>query len=201
MTNWTNLIDLEHETQYFEELLERDAPDEFVKAEYDRLCMCYFGFTKEELNGQVPQIVMDDFENWYFEEVINLGQRHGFDFEEKKGDKQVTRFFDGGYVVGQSAYFAEMLIAKECGFFPSTPDELATVKLERQAKEFQAELLRQRQRPKQDARERAEVFGEGSPKLRAGMITAPVGKGKDGRSRTVSVEVIPSRRVPLRKRY
>ena len=197
MTLTGMLIDLAHETAYFEKLIEDDAPDAQIEAEFDRLCMQYFKYTRSELTGEVPRVVLSGLDDWCYDEIIDLGARHGFDFGDRAGDRRVQGPYDSDYVILQWVYFAEMLIAKECGYFPTTSDEVAKVKLDREATKFQAELRRQRQRPREDALERDQVFGKDIRTLKPGMISPLNLKGKNRTGRgEVKVEVIHRRRLP-----
>lgn len=194
MTRWSTLIDLEHETAHLGELIEQEAPGEAIEAEFDLRSIQYFGFTRHELKEQVPRVVLSGLEDWYFEEVMDLGQRHGFDFEEKAGKEEISIYDDGGYVVPQWVYFAEMLIAKECGFFPTTQDEISAVKLNREARRFEEELRRQRQRPRPEDAEREQVFGKPVREIKPGSIVARVTMNREKSTRSVRevrVEVRP----------
>lgn len=191
MSRWSTLIDLEHETAYFGSLIDQEASDELIEKEFDRLSLMYFGYTRKELKEQVPLVVLGGFEEWYYEEIIELGARHGYDFADKASNKEIGFTENGFFVISQWMYFAEMLIAKECGFFPTTTDEIVKVKLDRDAKKFQNELLRQRQRPSEYDQERERVFGPSS--IREGTIITPKTKHKPSIGREIKVEVIRRR--------
>lgn len=192
-----NLIDLEHETAYFGELIEKEAPQHAIDAEFDRLCMEHFRYIRSELTGQVPAAVLCDLDSWSYEEVLNLGYRHGFDFAEKAGKEEYFLDRHVRYVIVQWVYFAEMLIAKECGYFPTSPEDVTAVKLNRDARRFEEHVRRERQKPRTEALEREQVFGKDERTLRPGTIVAPGSKGKDSRGiREIRVEVRPRDRRP-----
>lgn len=192
-----NLIDLEHETAYFGELIEKGAPQYVIDAEFDRLCMEHFKYTRSELTGEVPAVVLRDLDSWKYEEALNLGDRHGFDFAEKAGDEEEFLDEDAGYVIEQWVYFAEMLIAKECGYFPTRPEDVTAVKLNRDARRFEEHIRRERQRPRTEAVERERVFGKPERSLKPGTIVTPATKGKNSRGgREIIVEVRPRDRRP-----
>lgn len=187
------VIDLEKETAFLGALIEQNAPGREIEAEADLQCRRYLGFTRTELTEQVPQSVLGGLDDWAYEEIIWLGLRHGFDFCHKADTSELPPDFDGGCVIDQWVYFAEVLIAKECGFFPTDPADLARIKLDREAAKFQDVLRRQKQRPRTDHLEREKVFGP-TINIKPGVIIAPKAKGKDARGqREVRVEVLPRR--------
>ncbi|MGC5781755.1 hypothetical protein [Methylobacterium sp. NFXW15] len=198
MNHRSNLIDLEFETARLGELLEQQAPEDAIEAECDRVCMQYFGYTRHELTQQVPAIPLAGLDEWYYDEVLDLGERHGFDFREKKGSREHSIYRDVGYVVEQWVYIAEMLIAKECGFFPSTFEEIATVKMNREARVFEEAIRREKQKPRRESLELAKVFGERPREIKPGTIVATPVKGKGAKpGREVRIEVRSRDRRPL----
>lgn len=197
MSRWSTLVDLEYETAYLGELIENGAPDEVIEAEFDRRCMLHFGFTRGELTSSVPPVVLSGFEDWYYEEVLNIGQRHGFDFRDKVRNEEISMFEEVWNVIPQWVYFAEMLIAKECGYFPSTPVEIASVKLNRDARRFEEQMRRDRQKPRPEILEREQVFGKRQRDIKPGTIVAPLTKGNGTRGpREIRIEVRPRDRRP-----
>jgi hypothetical protein len=185
------------ETADLGDLIEKEAPDEVIEAEFDRRCMQYFGFARHELTDSVPAVVLSGLEDWYYEEVLHLGQRHGFDFRDKARNEELSMSDDVWNVIPQWPYFAEMLIAKECGYFPSTSVELATMKLNRDTRRFEEEMRRQRQQPRPEILEREQVFGKRQRDIKPGTIVAPLAKGKGTKgAREIRIEVRPRDRRP-----
>ena len=197
MNRWNTLIDLEHETAYLGELVEKEAPEHLINQEFDRVCLEYFKYTIHELTDRVPEAVLSGFDDWSYEEIIALGARHNFDFAEKAGDEKLSMYDDSGFVIAQWEYFAEMLIAKECGYFPSTPEEIIAVNLTRDARRFEDHVRRERQKPRPEILEREQVFGKRQRDIKAGTIVAPLAKGKGTKGpREIQIEIRSRDRRP-----
>lgn len=197
MSRWSTLIDLEHETVRLDELIAQGAPDQAIEEEFDRCCMLYFDFTRHELTQEVSRVVLSGLYDWGYYQILDLGERHGFDFADKAMNEELSQFDLYRYPIYSWMYFAEMLIAKECGFFPTTQDEIGTVKLNRDARRFEEELRRQRQRPRPEDAERERVFGKAVREIKPGSIVARMNKGKGTSSvREVRIEVRPRGRRP-----
>ncbi|MCJ2030742.1 hypothetical protein MKK50_15305 [Methylobacterium sp. J-043] len=179
-----NTYRFEIEAAHFIELLDTDAPETSVAAAFDKLCMTHFGYTRAELVEPVPCAVLSGLDDWSYEEVLALGQRHGCDFRDLIEDVELDP--DYGVLPTGWEFWAEMLIAKEAGLLPTTSEQRMKVKFDRDAKQFQELARRQRARPAVDPNEAERVFGRSDSRR---QDAPPPRSG----SREVKVEVIRRR--------
>lgn len=82
-----------------------------------------------------------------------------------------------------------MMVAKEEGLFPSTPEQIKFVELARNARKFAEAATRDRHRTKNDGPDAASVFGA-TKRFKEGVLVSPAPRFKNKRpAREIQVEV------------
>lgn len=183
-----------------------------------------FGFTEDELTSPLSISKKEWIKALSYDDAYSIAHRHGFDIAcrfDHDGEylpylMYLSYFDDYGEEVleldeeyvpptdptteshGRAFRhwrpFLGMMVAKDEGLFPSTPEEIAAVELRREVHRATRKRSVDRERkPSRDA-ELYAVFGR-TKQVREGVIEARNLKGKPS-GRIVSVEIKKDRRIP-----
>lgn len=94
-----------------------------------------------------------------------------------------------GCVISDWYQWSSMMVAKEEGLFPSTPEQIKAVELARSAKKFAEAATRDRHKTKYDGPDASSVFGA-TKRFKEGVIVSPASRFKNKRpAREIQVEV------------
>jgi hypothetical protein len=143
------LTRLSEKTNFLFALEKARASQDEITAAFDQLCYVLFGFVEDELLASLTPSDEQWLDGCYYEDVVELGMRNGYDFEDCRTEDGLCACWYG---------LAYMLLAKEKGLFPTTEEQLNAVSLRREAARFAIKNRSDRQRPRDD-RELTKVFG------------------------------------------